>query len=98
MVPLRIKSLKVYQNNVLQKGIHNLNFTFVGKKERIQTIIKEPEIHLLVRCPSTDEQLFYSDVRLEEVCTLSKPISMNNGIEFTDIIRFFKGRVNSNDP
>ena len=55
-------------------------------------MVEDPGTHLLARCPSSEEQLFYSDARLDDVKTLSLPIkTKNDNIELTDILRFFKG-------
>ena len=65
----------------------------LGKLEDIQSIIEAPEIQMLARCPSSNEQLFYSDSRLEELITLSVPINLNEDIKLNDIIRIFKGLI-----
>ena len=47
-------------------------------------------MYLLARCPSNEEQLFYSDTRLEDLATLSFDLDVD-GKMIKDVMRFFKG-------
>ncbi|XP_065661972.1 uncharacterized protein LOC136084831 [Hydra vulgaris] len=62
-----------------------------GKKIDIQAKVEKPFLYILARCPSNDEQLDYSDLRIEDIISLKCPIIANNNIEIFDILRIFKG-------
>ena len=68
------------------------NVIFLGKKEDVQAAVEKPSLYLLARCPSNEEQLFYSDPRLEDLKDLDTPIEFN-GIAITDVMRLFKGSL-----
>ena len=61
-----------------------------GKTVNIQAIVEKPELYIVARCKSNDEQLAY--VETHTVCL--KDLDKNwyfNGNEITDRMRFFKG-------
>ena len=61
-----------------------------GKRINLQSIIERPNLYILARCPSNDQQIMYSDTRMEDILSLKK-IKTKNGILIEDIIRVFKG-------
>ena len=65
-------------------------FQISGKNVNVQAIVEKPELYILARCPGTDEQLAYTDTRLEDLFDLTNCITVD-GLEFRDIMRFFKG-------
>lgn len=54
-------------------------------------MVEKPELYLLARCPSNDQQILYCDTRMEDVLDLKTPVTTENGINITDVMRFFKG-------
>lgn len=56
----------------------------------VQAKIKSPKMYLLARCPSSEEQLFYSETRLEDIKSLSFDLEVDGTI-VKDVMRFFKG-------
>ena len=56
-----------------------------------QASVEEPNMYILVRCPSTDQQLLYSDKRIGDIMNLKYPTKSANNIEVNYILRFFKG-------
>ena len=57
----------------------------------VQAIVEKPIIYILAQCPSNDQQILYSQERLEDIIALNKKIKNKNNIEITDKIRIFKG-------
>ena len=53
--------------------------------------VQKPELHLLARCQSKDNQLLYSEEQLEDLLEINTPITSNNGVLINDVIRIFKG-------
>ena len=53
--------------------------------------VQNPELHLLARCQSNDNQLLYSEEQLEDLLEINTPITSNNGVLINDVIRTFKG-------
>ncbi|XP_066928359.1 uncharacterized protein [Clytia hemisphaerica] len=60
------------------------------KNVNVQAKIKSPKMYLLARCPSSEEQLFYSETRLEDIKSLSFDLEVDGTI-VKDVMRFFKG-------
>ena len=63
----------------------------LGKKINVQAEVEKPQLYILARCPSNDQQLMYIDTRLEDIKDLSSAIDTNDGISIYDEMRFFKG-------
>ena len=57
----------------------------------VQAIVEKPRIYILAQCPSNDQQILYSQERLEDIIALNKKIKTKNNIEITDKLRIFKG-------
>ena len=52
--------------------------------------VQKPELHI-ARCQSNDNQLLYSEERLEDLLEINTPITSNNGVLINDVIRTLKG-------
>ena len=61
-----------------------------GVHVNVQAVVEKPFIHILARTPATDQQLLYSQDRLEDIFHLKTPIEVD-GIYLHDILRAFKG-------
>ena len=61
-----------------------------GKTVNIQAIVEKPELYIVARYKSSDEQLAYAETRTVCLKDLDKNLYFN-GIEITDRMRFFKG-------
>ena len=61
-----------------------------GVHANVQAVVKKVFIHILVRTPATDQQLLYSEERLEDILDLKTPIEIDV-IYLHDILRAFKG-------
>ena len=48
-------------------------------------------LYILARCPSNDEQLEYTDLRIKDIISLKYPEILNNDIEIYNVLRIFKG-------
>ena len=48
-------------------------------------------IYILVRCPSNDQQLLYSEERLDDILKLNENMKTSNNIEIIDKLCIFKG-------
>ena len=60
-------------------------------KYNMEVNVQNPELHLLARCQSNDNQLLYSEEQLEDLLEINTPITSNNGVLINDVIRTFKG-------
>ena len=61
------------------------------KKIIVQASVEEPNMYILARCPSTDQQLLYTDERIGDIMNLKYPRKSSNNVEANDVLRFFKG-------
>ena len=61
------------------------------KNINVQATIEEPQLYLLARCPSNDQQILYSEERVTDLLKMQKPIQCLNGVMINDVARFFKG-------
>ena len=58
----------------------------------IEEAINKPEIHIIAHCGSSDEDtVAYAEERRKCIQDLPVPVSTSTGIEFHDVLRFFKG-------
>uniref|UniRef100_A0A7M5X6F1 Uncharacterized protein n=1 Tax=Clytia hemisphaerica TaxID=252671 RepID=A0A7M5X6F1_9CNID len=62
-----------------------------GERTSVQANVEYPEVYILARCPATDQQLMYGDLRLEDIEELSTMPVMLKGVQVNDHFRFFKG-------
>ena len=62
----------------------------MGYKKNIQAKIEKQHLYVLARCPSTDQQLLYTDERINVILQMKEKRLSENGIEITDIMKIFK--------
>ena len=65
-------------------------FQINGVLQNVQSIIEKPFMYLLARSPSTDQQLLYGDVRINDILQLKEEINVGH-VKITDVMRCFKG-------
>ena len=61
-----------------------------GKSVNVQSIIEKPELYIVARCKSNDEQLAYVETRTACMLDLRDKLSIE-GIDICDRIKLFKG-------
>ena len=62
-----------------------------GMKCNVQTSVEKPFLYILPRSPSNDQQLLYTDERLQDILQIQQSLTTNDGIKVHDVIRAFKG-------
>ena len=62
-----------------------------GIKCNVQTSVEKPFLYILPRSPSHDQQLLYTDERLQDILQIQQSLTTNDGIKVHDVIRAFKG-------
>ena len=65
-------------------------FERTGNRVNIQTIVEKPELYIVARSRSNDEQLSYIETRLSRIIELKQKFYVND-IEITDKMRLFHG-------
>ena len=65
-------------------------FQKTGKKIDMQATIEKPNLYILGRCPSNEQQLLYSQERVDEIIQLKDPLDIDN-MQIKDTARIFKG-------
>ena len=55
-------------------------------RKKNQSEVEKPQLYLLARCPSNDQQLMYVDTRTEDLMELRQPITTENGIQIFDTL------------
>ena len=66
-------------------------FQLTGISTEIQPIIEKPYLYILTRCPSTEQQLIYSEKCLTDMISLKDSLTTKDGIVIFDVARAFKG-------
>lgn len=66
-------------------------FEKTKEKLNIQSIIEKPELYILARCPSTDQQILYANDRVLDILLLEEDIETSTQITVKDVMRIFKG-------
>ena len=61
-----------------------------GKEIKVQVDVEKPLIYIIGRCAPTDDQLKYSNTRLEDLHDLKYHLSTEKG-ELKDVMRFYHG-------
>ena len=61
------------------------------KNINVQATIEEPQLYLLRRCPSNNEQILYSVEKIGDLFKKQKPIQRPNGTMINDIAKLLKG-------
>ena len=57
----------------------------------IQSIIEKPQVCLLARFPSNDQQILYIEERLQDILNLNLTITSSKHVPIKDELRIFKG-------
>ena len=57
----------------------------------IQSIAEKPQVYLLARCPSSDQQILYTEECLQDILNLNLTITSSKHIVIKDELRIFKG-------
>ena len=65
-----------------------------GVHVNVQAVVEKPFIHILARTPATDQQLLYSQDRLEDILDLKTPIEVD-GIYLHDTLRTCYGDLHA---
>lgn len=63
---------------------------FIGTEICVQNEVETPYFYLLARCPSNEQQLLYSETRMDDIKQLSEPLKFQE-VAIKDCMRFFKG-------
>ena len=50
----------------------------------IQSIIEKPQVYLLARCPSNDQQILYIEERLQDILNLNLTITSSKHVAIKD--------------
>ena len=56
----------------------------------VQSVVEKPSLYRTGRCPSTDRQLLYSDIRIEDIPLLRENLETSDDIPIRDKLRMFK--------
>ena len=66
-------------------------FLIYGENVCVQSIVEKPSLYIIGRCPSNDQQLLYSDIRLEDISLLRENLKTSDSIPIRDKMGIFKG-------
>ena len=66
-------------------------FTKFGEQVDVQATVEQPNLYIFGRCPSNDQQLLYSDERIEDILQLEQDLETEKLVKITDVMRVFKG-------
>ena len=58
---------------------------------KVQASVEKPFLHILASSPSNDQQLLYTDERLQDILQIQQSLTTNDGIKVHDVIPAFKG-------
>ena len=61
-----------------------IKISIPGKTISIQSNIEVPEVYILARCPANDQQLAYSNIRLEDIKDMTSKNIEIDGLDFKD--------------
>ena len=65
-------------------------FLKYGENVCVQSVVEKPSLYTIGRCPSTDRQLLYSDIRIEDIPLLRENLETSDDIPIRDKLRMFK--------
>lgn len=65
-------------------------FAKFGRRICVQSVVEKPQLYIIARCRSNDEQLGYVDTRVECLKDLKKDLEVG-GINISDVMRMFHG-------
>ena len=69
---------------------YNEHYLKHKKKINVQASVEEPNMYVLARCFSADQQLLYSDERTGDIMNLKYSTKSANNVDVNDVLRFFK--------
>ena len=82
-------------NAIYDKAIYYTNEEMKAKGEEnidVQSLVERPHVYILGRCGASKvEQLAYTKTKKACLQRLSEPVLTSNGVQITDIMRFFHG-------
>lgn len=81
---------------LISKSILFLIIT-IGIRTSVQAEVERPFTYLLARCPSSCQQLTYSEVRLTDIQQWNNSDFVVDGISIKDNVRFFKGNIDDRE-
>ena len=63
----------------------------MGKGEiNVPAVVEEPQVYILGRSKADEaEQLSYAETRIDDLKALTRKLSLANGVEIEDVMRFF---------
>ena len=67
------------------------HYEMIGIKCNVQAFVEKRFLHILAHSPSNDQQLLYTDERLQDILQIQQSLTTNDGIKVHDVIRAFKG-------
>jgi len=80
---------------LMVNAIYDPAFYYTSKElggKDVQEMVEKPQIYLMARCRDTiEDQLLYSDTRLEDIQQLSTKITSSHKVFINDICRMFHG-------
>ena len=62
-----------------------------GISVNLQSVIEKPEVYMLARSSSSEQQILYTDERLSDIKQLTSNVLSSTGIPIEDHLRIFKG-------
>ena len=81
-------------NALYDKALYLTNeeyFCKYGKNIDVQAQIEKPQLYIIAKCPSNEQQLLYINTRNEDNKLLQTPTIVKDNIELNDIMKFFHG-------
>ena len=84
----------VMASTMYDQAVHLTNEQYhqkFGQHVDVQATIEKPFLYIFGRCPSNDQQLLYSEERINDILKSKEAISTENGITVNDTVRVFKG-------
>ena len=82
-------------NSVYDEALYYTNEEMKAKGKGnidVQSAVEKPHVYILGRCGSSEvEQLAYINTRRACLLSLDTKITTSNGVEITDVVRFFHG-------
>ena len=75
---------------MLVKCLYDTSLFFTDDEYEQQTAMEKPFISIFARCPPTDEQIKYTQTRVDDLEELQHNLETANG-DVTDVMRFFHG-------
>ena len=64
-------------------------FLKYGENVCVHAIVERPSLYINGRCPSNDQRILYSDIRLGDISLLRENLETSDGIPIRDKMRIF---------